>query len=181
MPTGKVAHLRRVVDDLVESQEGEVPRHDLHDWSQPEHRHPDGRADKPQLGDGSVHDARGTIPREQISGNAKGALVHPNIFAQQEDVRIPIHLGDESRPQCVAVGQFGHEVTPDLVSSLRGRTVDVPIEFVRWRGWALLGKADRVFHGALRGLGDRFRLRIRQAARSPQPVFEEGDGVALAG
>jgi hypothetical protein len=57
LPAGHLPDLRRVVQDLVERDGAEVPRHELDDGPQPDHRRADADARRTPLGDGRVDDA----------------------------------------------------------------------------------------------------------------------------
>src|SRR6185437_4636433 len=85
-------HLRRMVDDLIDSQQAEVDGHDLHDRAQPEHGRADRGTHEPFLTDGGVADAAGTELGEQSCGDLVGAFENADLLTDEQHVLIAQQL-----------------------------------------------------------------------------------------
>ncbi len=78
-----VVDVRGVVDDLVERQQREVDRHQLHHRAQARHRRADAHADDRVLGDRRVAHAALAELLEQAVGDLEGAAEDADVLAHQ--------------------------------------------------------------------------------------------------
>src|SRR5438445_984004 len=101
-----VPDLRGVVDDLVVRDQREVDGHHLDDRSQPEHRRADGAADDHLFRDRCVDHALLAEAVQQALSDAIRAPELADVFADQVDGVVPVHLLRESFAQSDAVKLF---------------------------------------------------------------------------
>jgi hypothetical protein len=106
-----------VVDDLVDGQQAEVDRHDLHHRPQPQHRGPDRHPGESFLGDGGVADPAGPELGEQPGGDLVGALEDADLLTDQEHVLVPLQLGAERVVQGLPVADHRHAGPPPVTGS----------------------------------------------------------------
>src|SRR6185312_14069421 len=99
------ADLGRVVHDLIDGYEREVPRHELDDRPQPGHGRTDADADEAALGDRRVDDALLAELLQHPLRHLVGALVMPDLLAHQEDRFIALHLFAHGLVERFAVAQ----------------------------------------------------------------------------
>ncbi len=104
-----VEHLRSGVHDLVEREQGEVPRHELDDGPEPDHRRADPDAGEAELGDGRVDDAHLAELLEEPLRDLVRALVDADLLPHEEDAVVAVHLFAERLVEGVAVGDYGHD------------------------------------------------------------------------
>ncbi len=78
-----VVDVGRVVDDLVEREQREVDRHQLHHRTQAGHRRADAHADDRVLGDRRVAHAALAELLQQAVGDLEGAAEHADVLAHQ--------------------------------------------------------------------------------------------------
>src|SRR5467141_2781632 len=86
---------RAVVLDLVEALEGEARELDLADGLEAVERHADPGADDGRLGERAVDHALRAELALQIVGDAEDAAVHADVLAEDQDVRVALHLLEE--------------------------------------------------------------------------------------
>ena len=123
-----VEHLRRGVHDLVEREQREVPRHELDDRPQPDHRRADADAGEAELGDRRVDDAHLAELLEQPLRDLVGALVDGDFLAHEEDAVVALHLLAQRLVQRVAIRDDWHVVgTPRRVGVGVARRVHVDV------------------------------------------------------
>jgi hypothetical protein len=103
-----IQHLRRGVHDLIEREEGEVPRHEFDDGPQTDHRGTGTDAREAELRDRRIDDAHLAEILEQAPGHLVGALVNADFLAHEEDTVIAVHLFTQRLIQRVAVGDYRH-------------------------------------------------------------------------
>ena len=106
-----VEHLGGGVDDLVEREQREVPRHELDDRAQADHRRADADAGEAELGDRRVDDAHLAEFLEQALGDLVRALVDADFLAHEEDAVVALHLFAQRLVERVAVGDDWHRVS----------------------------------------------------------------------
>ena len=97
-------HLGGVVDDLVDRDEQEVDRHDLHDRALAAHRGADRGADEALLGDRRVAHALRAELAHQAGGDLVGALEDADLLAHHEDALVAGELLAQREAQRLAVG-----------------------------------------------------------------------------
>lgn len=103
-----LAELRGVVDDLVERDGGEVPRHELDDGAEPDHGCADSHAREAALRDRRVeHPLRAEL-FEHAFGDFVGPLVVADFFAHQDHHRVSIHLLDHRGAEGFPVTKLTH-------------------------------------------------------------------------
>lgn len=104
--------LRGVVDDLIEREQREVDRHDLHHRAEAEHCRADRGAGEPLLGDGGVPHPLLPELLEQAARDLVGALKDADLLAEQEHAVVAEHLGPQGVVQGLTVGHDGHADAP---------------------------------------------------------------------
>src|SRR5258708_7358807 len=126
-----VQHLRRRVQHLVQSEDPEIPGHELDDRPQAHHRGADADAGESQLGDRRVDHAHLSEFLEQAFGHLVGALVDGDFLAHEKDAIVAGHLFAEGGVQCVSVGDYWHLLY--VITSLRSewRRAVNPRQWVR--------------------------------------------------
>ena len=115
-----VQDLRGRVDDLIEREDGKVPGHELDHRAQARHGGPHAKAREAQLRDGRVHHPRRPELLEQTAADLVGALIDADFLADEEHVRVPLHLFAQRLIERVAVGERGHQSTSTWVVSSAG-------------------------------------------------------------
>ncbi len=85
-------NLGGVIDDLVEREQREVDAHHLRHRAQAHDGRANRRADDPRLGDGGIYDAAFAKLIQKAAGDRVGASVGADIFADEEDAIIALHL-----------------------------------------------------------------------------------------
>jgi len=85
-----VAHLRRLIDDLLHGKGREVGELKFVNRLQPGHRGPDCDADTAQFGNRRVHDALIAEAVDQIARDLKRTAIDTNVLAHEHD---PLVLG----------------------------------------------------------------------------------------
>ena len=103
-----VEHLRRGIEHLVEREHGEVPRHELDDRTQADHRRADAHAGESELGDRRVDDAHLAEFLEQSLRYLVRALVDGDFLSHEEDAVVALHLFTKRRVQRVSVCDDWH-------------------------------------------------------------------------
>ncbi len=116
-----IAALGGEVDNLVEAAGDEIGELHLRHRPQPHEAGADGRADDGAFGNGRIHHAFLAEMLEESGGHFERAAVDADVFAQQEDVRVALHLF----PQPLADGfqvscRHGLWVFVDAVEQRRG-------------------------------------------------------------
>src|SRR5204863_8013848 len=96
------------IEHLIERQDPEVPRHELDDGTQADHRSADADARESELGDRRVDDTHLTELLEQAFRDLVRALVHRDFLAHEEDAIVALHLFAQRLVQRVAVRDYGH-------------------------------------------------------------------------
>jgi hypothetical protein len=112
LPARHVVHLRGRIHDLIERQQREVERHHLHDRPQADHGRADAHAGEARLRDRRVDDALGAELLQKALRHLVGALVEPDLLADDEHARVAVHLLAEGQVECFPVGHHRHGVSP---------------------------------------------------------------------
>ena len=107
LAAGHVEQCGGVVEDLVQGQQAEVDRHDLHDRPHPTDGGPDPGADEGRLRQRRIPDALGSEFLEQAETDAEGSAVGADVLAHQEDPFIPVQRVPDACAQGLAVGGHG--------------------------------------------------------------------------
>ena len=94
---------------MIKSQDSEVPRHELDNRPQADHRRANADTGKPQLSDRRVDDAHLAEFLEQTFGDFICALIDADLLAHEEDAVIALHLLTKSLIEGVAVSNDWHE------------------------------------------------------------------------
>src|SRR2546422_2093792 len=115
-----VQDLRGGVDDLIEGEHGEIPRHELDHRAQASHGGADANAGEPQLGNRGVYDPRRPELLQQTAAHLVGALVDPDLLAHEEHVGIALHLLAQRLVESIAVGEGRHQSASTWVVSSPG-------------------------------------------------------------
>jgi hypothetical protein len=109
-----------VVDDLVEGEDREVEGHHLRDGPEAD----EGRAHRDArdrlLRDRRVAHAPVAELREQPLRDLVGALVGPDLLAEQEDVGVAAHLLAEGLVEGFAHREDGHRQFPTFAGAAAG-------------------------------------------------------------
>ena len=87
-----IAALGGVVGNHVESARDKIDELHLGHRAQAHHRCAAGRADDGALGDRRVDDALFAELFEKAVGHLKGATINANVFAEDEDALVALHL-----------------------------------------------------------------------------------------
>src|SRR3954466_3126568 len=104
-----VESLGSYVDHLVDCQQGEVPGHELDDWSKSNHRRAHADAGEAKLGDRSIDDAHRSEFVEQSLGDLVGAVVLGDFLTHQEYALGALQLFAEGLCQGVAISNYCHQ------------------------------------------------------------------------
>ena len=80
------------VDHLVDRDQDEVDGHHLRHRPQAGHGGPDGGPDDDLLGDRRIQYPALPELLVESAGHLEGAVVEPDVLAQQEDLLVPDHL-----------------------------------------------------------------------------------------
>ena len=142
------------VEHLVEREHGEVPRHELDDRAQADHRRADADAGEAELGDRRVDDAHLTEFLEQAFGDLVCALVDGDFLAHEEDAVVALHFFAQRLVQRVSIRDDWHVVVEKLRRRGGGdvaRRVDehVLVQRLERRLGALVGEIPGVLHDSL--------------------------------
>ena len=105
-------HVRRVVHDLVEGDEGKTEGHEFDDRPQPDHRGADAQAGKTIFTDRRVDDPLRSETFEQALAHFIGAVVFGDFLAHQEDIRIALQFFGERFVERLAISNFSHALAP---------------------------------------------------------------------
>ena len=97
-----VEHLRGGVHDLVEREEREIPRHELDDRTEPDHRRADANAGEAELGDRRVNNAHRAKFVEQSLRNLVSAVVLRDFLTHEENAFVARQLFAQRLRQSVA-------------------------------------------------------------------------------
>ena len=110
------AHLRRLIDDLLHGERGEVGELELEDRPHTGHRsaHCDARAT--ELGDRRVHHAIGTEALHQIARHLKSAAINADILTHEEHALIRLHGDRHGLLNRLSVAQFAGQRIHQAVS-----------------------------------------------------------------
>jgi len=92
LSAGHGEHVRRIVHDLVEGDEGKAKRHELNDWPEPDHGGADAHPGKSVFADRRVDDALGTKTLEQTLAHFVSALIFSHLFSHQKNVWIALEF-----------------------------------------------------------------------------------------
>ncbi len=103
-----VAHVGRVVDNLIEGHEREVERHELDDGPEPVHRRPNAEPRKSELTNRRVDDPVGPEVIEHALAYLVGAIVLGHLFPNEEDVVVALHFLGHCFPERRAEFQRSH-------------------------------------------------------------------------
>jgi hypothetical protein len=107
---GALAVAGGVVLDLMEALEGEARELDLADGLEAIERHAHRGADDARLGQRAVDHAVAAEPAMEILGAAEDAAVHPHVLADDEHVRIALHLLEQRQVHRLDHVQFCHRL-----------------------------------------------------------------------
>ena len=179
-----------MVDDLIEGEQREVDRHQLHHRSQARHRRADPHADDRVLGDRRV--AHAALPEllEQAVGDLEGAAEDADVLAHEEHPLVAGQLLPQPRVESLAIAHLRHHGTSSRRSppSSPAASASVSCCGISWLAAAGtpvgLGRLRRprragAVAGSTRpstGPGRRHRARRRRRRASPAP----GNGEASA-
>jgi hypothetical protein len=108
LTTRHVQHLRSGIENLVERENAEVPRHELDHRSQPNHGGADTDAGEPQLGDRRVHDAHLPEFLQEPLGHFVGALIDRDFFAHQKNAIVALHLFTQRLAEGLTIRDYWH-------------------------------------------------------------------------
>ena len=112
---------REHVDDRVERARDEVGELELHDRPQTDERGPGGQTGEPGLGDRGVDHAPRPVLVEEALGHLEGAAELADVLADDEDVRVALHLVVQRCPDGLEVGGVGGELLGRAGLEHRGR------------------------------------------------------------
>ena len=127
-----VAQLRRLVDDLLHRERGEVGELELEDRAQAGQRRADRDAGAAELGDRRVHHPVRAEAVDEIAGHLEGAAVDADVLAHQDHPLValegdPHRVADRLGVAHLAGGEAlvlgGHRSAPgvDVAGDLGGR------------------------------------------------------------
>jgi len=103
-----VAHLSRLIDQLVHADGQKVDKHQLCDGAQTGGSSTNGHADDGAFRDGSVLDALAAELMKHTGGNAKAAAESANVFAEQQDIGVLTHPDAHALTNCFSIGHRFH-------------------------------------------------------------------------
>ena len=112
---GAISRRRHVVGQHVVGIGDEVDELHLDHGPQPHVRGAGRGADDADLGDRAVDDARFPEFRQQALSDLERATVRTDVLTNHEDVRIALHLLEQSLANGLEVGDLRHQTSP-LVS-----------------------------------------------------------------
>ena len=98
-----------MIDDLVEGQQAEVDRHDLHDWPHAQHRGTDRGPDETLLADRCVEYPGGAELGEQPGGDLVGTLEDTDLLADEKYRLVAQHLSAQGVVQRLPIRHHGHD------------------------------------------------------------------------
>ncbi len=119
LSAGHVGDGRSVVEYLVQGEQAEVDRHDLHDRSHAGESRSDAGTDERGLGKRCVTDAFWSELGEQAQTHGVGTAVTADVLTHQEDARIALHGVAYGRAHCLAIGAV-HGGCSDMRRCARG-------------------------------------------------------------
>src|SRR5262249_43263648 len=82
------------------------------DWPHTHVRRPSGRTNYRDLRDRSVDDAPLTEASLQPLGHLERATIGPDVLAEAEDCRVPLHLLEERLPDAFQIRDLSHRACP---------------------------------------------------------------------
>ena len=92
LTAGHVQHLRRVIDDLIDRHQAEVPRHEFNDGPQSAHGRADAQSRETLFGNRRVDDPAFAELFEHTLTDFVRALVVADFFAHQKYVGVAFHF-----------------------------------------------------------------------------------------
>src|SRR5690606_10033765 len=98
LPAGHVPDLRRIVDDLVERDEGEVERHELDNRPEPLERSTNSDSGKACFGDWCIDHTLRPELFEHAFAHFVRSVVLGDFLTHEENILIPLHFLDHRRP-----------------------------------------------------------------------------------
>src|SRR5262245_36745823 len=111
---GHLHHVRGVVYYLVERYQGKAKGHEFDYWAESNHRCADTESGKTAFADRCVeHPLRAELVEEPLT-DFVGPVVFGNLFAQQENVRVALHLFIQRLVDGLAVADFSHWFEPSM-------------------------------------------------------------------
>jgi hypothetical protein len=111
-----IAHLGRLIDDFVHGAGDEIEIHQLDHRPHAGHRGADSKADDARLGDRRFEDAAGKAFINAL-GHGVWAAVHDDVFADDEDLVIALHLLVQGLAQRIAETDRSHAWAPTFVAN----------------------------------------------------------------
>ena len=102
------AHLRRLVDDLLHGERGEVGKLELEDRPHAGEGGTDSDARAAQFRYRRVDHPIGAETLDQIAGDLEGAAIDADILAHQEDAFVHLHGDRHGFLDRLGVAQFTH-------------------------------------------------------------------------
>src|ERR1043166_7879355 len=115
-------HVGRVVDHLIEGDEGKTERHKLDDRPQPDHRRANAQTGETVLANWCVDDALGTETVEQPGADLVSAVVFGHFFAHQEHVWVALQFFSQCFVERLAIRDLSHS----LAAASRSRSAGGP-------------------------------------------------------
>ena len=115
LPSTHLQHFGRVVDDLVSSQNREVPRHEFNDGTKAVHRCTNGNTREPEFRNRRVND---TFRAELVEHSFRSfvrAVVFGDFFPHQKDVLVPSHFLAHGLSHGLSELYFAHAYLLELV------------------------------------------------------------------
>src|SRR5947207_3499695 len=108
LPTRHREHVWRIVDYLIEGNQGKTKRHELNNWPQPDHCRTDSHSRKTVFADRGIDDPSRSEAIEQSLADFVSAVVFGDFFAHQKDIRIALQLLGQRFVQSLTVCDLSH-------------------------------------------------------------------------
>ena len=100
-----VARFADLVEHLVRRHQREIGKHDFDDRPHPGHRHPEGKAGKPRLGNRRVQHPSGIFRREAFCGAIRPPAEIRNILPENDRLVVLLEPPSRHFGDCVRVSQ----------------------------------------------------------------------------
>src|SRR3982074_1761495 len=121
-----------IVNNLVERNIGEAPKHELHHWAQPKHGRSDSHPNEASLADGCVDYPAITMLFPESLSNFVRAIILSDLFADNDDIFVAENFFIERRAQRFPVSYFRHcsmSVVEEVSPTRRfGLVVHLPVD-----------------------------------------------------